>query len=251
MVDIKGIKNKMKTICYLSCGFPTIERSIDIARLYAMGGCDALELSFPAINPHREGAYIAERMQIAYKACSDYDAYMDATISYSKEYPQVEIFPLLYEEVILKIGAEKIVEFCKKANITTILSADFNDEHARTVVLENGIKIASPVTIKMEEADIKNALRNNGFVYMSAIPRNAEAAKNALPLETRIKKLKDLGINRPFYCGGGIKTPEDVKLIKSAGGDGFFLGSTLMDLYDRTDEMLALLREYKKAADHI
>lgn len=47
----------IKTICYLSFGYPTIEKSIEMAGRYIEGGCDAIEVSIPPKDPYRDSAF--------------------------------------------------------------------------------------------------------------------------------------------------------------------------------------------------
>ncbi len=35
-----------------------------------------------------------------------------------------------------------------------------------------------------------------------------------------------------YYCGVGVHAPEDVKLVKEAGGDAAFVGSTILKLHE-------------------
>ena len=51
----------IKTICYLSFGYPTIEKSIEMAGRYIEGGCDAIEVSIPPKDPYRDSASTALR----------------------------------------------------------------------------------------------------------------------------------------------------------------------------------------------
>ena len=48
----------IKTICYLSFGYPTIEKSIEMAGRYIEGGCDAIEVSIPPKDPYRDSAFL-------------------------------------------------------------------------------------------------------------------------------------------------------------------------------------------------
>ena len=243
----------MKFFCYLPLGWPSLEKSLEIARLYRENGCDGFEVSFPTDDPHREGEYIASRMKEAFALCGDYDIYMKAITELLTELPNTQIFPMVYQKVVRTIGAERFADFCTENGIDTILSADMNDSSIRDTLKRRGIKIASPVTIDMRESDIEQALENDGFVYISAFPRNPALyeGKNAMSLADRISKLKLLGLaDRPFYCGGGIKKPEDIAKIRAACGDGFFLGSSLMSLYENTEELVDTVKAFSKAANN-
>ena len=48
----------MNLICYLSNGYPTIEKSIEVAQTYVSAGCDMIEIDFPSRDPFLEGEFI-------------------------------------------------------------------------------------------------------------------------------------------------------------------------------------------------
>ena len=58
----------MKMVGYLSLGYPTLERSLEMADVYIEGGCNAVEISIPSPNPCYEKETIKTWMQEAYAA---------------------------------------------------------------------------------------------------------------------------------------------------------------------------------------
>lgn len=63
----------MKMVGYLSLGYPTLEKSIEMADIYIEYGCDAVEISIPSPNPCYEKETIRNWMQEAYRQNSDYE----------------------------------------------------------------------------------------------------------------------------------------------------------------------------------
>lgn len=57
----------MDLICYLSNGYPSLERSIEIAKDYVKGGCDIIEIDFPSRDPFLEGSTLLLVWQKHYK----------------------------------------------------------------------------------------------------------------------------------------------------------------------------------------
>lgn len=51
----------------------------------------------------------------------------------------------------------------------------------------------------------------------------------------------------PVYCGIGIRSPQDVTFIRESGGQGFFLGSTIMQYYEEPEKLTETIRAYKEA----
>ena len=103
----------IKTICYLSFGYPTIEKSIEMAGRYIEGGCDAIEVSIPPKDPYRDSAFLQELYRVALAQTDDYSKYLEGIGRMTEQYPSTEFFFVLYHEVIMAIGAER--------NVPTIL----------------------------------------------------------------------------------------------------------------------------------
>ena len=238
----------VKTICYLSFGYPAIEKSIEAAGYYIQGGCDAIEVSLPPKNPYRDSAFIQNLYKVALEQCDDYDQYLDGVGRMCDRYPDTEFFLILYHEVIMALGAEKVGAFCAKHGIHQLISGDLHDEAAIAALRRHGVKLARSVNYKMDEADIQRCIDADGFTYMAAFPAPGSYVKPGFEkLETCIRYLRERKVSEPIYCGAGIKGPEDAAKVKAAGGNGFFVGSSIIKLYDEPEKLIALIRAYRDA----
>lgn len=154
----------IKTICYLSFGYPTIEKSIEMAGRYIEGGCDAIEVSIPPKDPYRDSAFLQELYRVALAQTDDYSKYLEGIGRMTEQYPSTEFFFVLYHEVIMAIGAEKLGEFCEKHHIVNVISGDLHDPEAiadilivGTTLRRNG-SMAEPI----DEAQARALLRAAG-----------------------------------------------------------------------------------------
>ena len=82
----------IKTICYLSFGYPTIEKSIEMAGRYIEGGCDAIEVSIPPKDPYRDSAFLQELYRVALAQTDDYSKYLEGIGRMTEQYPSTEFF---------------------------------------------------------------------------------------------------------------------------------------------------------------
>lgn len=234
----------MRVIGYLTSGYPTLEKSIETARVYVEGGCDMLEISIPLEN-NREKPFLNEVMKQAYKACPDYDKHLDAIAEIAKQNSGVDITILIYNEVLLEIGVEKFVDFCVQNGIHDVNSANLTDAHALEVLDAKGVYLAGLVNYNLEDWRIKDALQSKGFVYCQAFPRAGQKLNPDYDtIGKLIPHLRELGIHQKIYCGGGISEPEHAKQVKDAGADGFFLGSSIIAMYDQPEELKAMIRSF-------
>lgn len=238
----------MKVICYLSYGYPSIEYSLKMAGCYYEAGADMMECSLPARDPYIDSEFIAGRMADALAACDDYDVYLEKLAEFRKEKPDFPITFLLYEHTMLEIGIDKLIAFMKANGIHDIIYAgNIDHPEVKKHLMEEGIGICSPVNHHMVEKDIEEALNSNSFTYMEAKPLTG-SREGFEELEPCISYLRERGFDRPIYCGVGIHTADDVRYAKAAGGDGVFIGSALIRQYDRPEEMMKTIAEFKAAA---
>lgn len=240
----------IKTICYLSFGYPSIEGSIEAAGYYVKGGCDAIEVSLPPHNPYRDNDYLKSLYKVALEQTQNYDDYLEGIARMTKKYPTTEFFLILYNEVIMSIGAEKVAKFCNENNINYVISGDLKSPEAIKILRDHGVKLARSVNYKMEEEDIQRCIETDGFTYMQAFPSPGQYIKPGFEeLETCIRYLRERKVSEPIFCGAGVKTPEDAARVKKAGGNGFFVGSSIIKMYEDPEKLIALIKEYKKAVN--
>lgn len=222
----------MELICYLSMGYPDLEKSIELADEYVCSGCDVIEVDFPAKNPYLENDLIASRMQSALKNTSDYEDYMETIQKIKANHPDTQIIVLVYEETIREIGQEAFIDFCQTNAILDVIYIGSKHPEMRTALMESGIRISSFVPYNLDDKAIKAAQNTNGFVYMQA-KTETDYHPDYPRLKDCIRHLKDeKKIDRPIYAGVGIRDENDVAMVKEAGADGVFVGSTVLRLHD-------------------
>lgn len=235
----------MEIICYLSNGYPTIESSYQMAVEYADAGCSMIEIDFPSRDPYLEGDYIADRMAKALAVCDDYKKYMDSMIAVKKRLPNVKLLVLAYENTVEEIGTKRFIEFCLENDFKDLLLVGLKNETIKNEIIASGIRVSCYVQYQMLPEEIQSAKESNGFVYMQAKP-NGEINPKYPELKDCIKYLRDCGINRPIYCGVGVHAPEDVRMVKEAGGDAAFVGSTILKLHEDIPEMKKMIQKFKE-----
>lgn len=235
----------MEIICYLSNGYPTIESSYQTAIEYADAGCKIMEIDFPSRNPYLEGEYIAGRMAKALQACNDYNKYMESIVAVKKRLPDMKLLVLAYENTVEEIGIQRFITFCLENDLKDILLVGLKDNTIKDRLMESGLRISCYVQYQLIPEEIEMAKRSTGFVYMQAKP--GKTVNPEYPeLKDCIAHLRDCGIDRPIYCGVGVHAPEDVKMVKEAGGDAAFVGSTILKLHEDVPAMKAMIRRFRE-----
>ncbi|MDD4700271.1 MAG: tryptophan synthase subunit alpha [Oscillospiraceae bacterium] len=235
----------MKLICYLSNGYPTISASETIAGYYATAGCDVIEIDLPARNPFLENDLIKSRMAEALKECDDYDKYMDNIRVIKRKYPNIKVLMVVYESTVKEIGVEKFIGFCLSNDIKDIIYVGLENEVIKNQMIQKGIQISCYVQFNMLDKEIESAKASNGFVYMQAVAAPGKINPKFPTLADCIKHLRNQGIDRPIYCGVGVSTPTDFKMVKDAKGDGAFVGSTILKLYNNPEALVETIKAFK------
>lgn len=233
----------MEIICYLSNGYPTIESSYEMAIEYADAGCTMIEIDFPSRDPYLEGEYIAGRMAKALEACDDYDKYMESMVAVKKRLPDIKLLVLAYENTVEEIGTERFISFCLENDFKDILLVGLKNNRIKDQIIAAGLRVSCYVQYQMLPEEIEMAKQSNGFVYMQAKPTK-EVNPQYPDLKSCIAHLRACGIERPIYCGVGVHAPEDVRMVKEAGGDAAFVGSTILKLHEDIPAMKEMIKKF-------
>lgn len=236
----------IKLIGYLSYGYPSIAESLERAKLYRAAGCRCLEVDFPTDNPFLDNALIQSRMRHAYGTCRDFEAYFDGIRQLRSQCPDVELLGLAYEHTILEMGLEFFISRYLASGLSDLILVGTQDGHLKQQLMEHGIRVASYVTFAMSQKELLDADTANGFVYMQAKP--STPSTDGPSLASCIADLRRRGISLPIYCGGGVAVPEDIEMIRQAGGNGAFLGSALLHQADE-ESVRTYLHDMLKAAE--
>lgn len=235
----------MKLICYLCNGYPTIEDSAKMAHTYVESGCDTIEIDFPSRDPFLESELIAGRMAKALEDCDDYDRYMQEMAEVKKELPSTDFILMTYENVIDEMGVEKFIAFCKDNGYLDIILVGLKDDTIKDQIIAAGLRVSCYVQFHLPEDEVEHALSSNGFTYLQAVPAPGQATAEHPTLRSCIEYLRERGLKNPIYCGVGVHTPEDAAMVKAAGADGAFVGSTILKLQDDPKALAAKIAEFK------
>lgn len=236
----------MKIICYLSNGYPSIAATYQMGIAYAAAGCDIIEIDLPSRDPFLESEYIAERMKKALSVCDDYKVYMDNMIRLKKTLKGTSYIVMIYENTLLEIGKENFIDFCVEHDFKDIILVGVRNNQNKLDLIENGIRVSCYVQYHLPEEEICQAKEANGFVYLQAKPTTGLTHEKHKELKDCINHLRGKGITQPIYCGVGLHSPEDVKLVKDSGGDAAFIGSAILKLQNDIPKMKEMIVRFKE-----
>lgn len=173
-----------------------------MADIYLECGCDAVEISIPSPNPCYEKESIRTWMQQAYAREPDHEVYFEAVRQIRQRHPDNEIYTMVYE--FNQVTPGRYAGFCREAGVGCVISANMTPESVR-ILDENGVARCSFGSFILDPKRLALCLRPGGLIYMQTKPFPGQTALPGYEtLDKVIGYMRDLGISRPIYCGGGI-----------------------------------------------
>jgi tryptophan synthase alpha chain len=176
----------------------------------------------------------------------NYDKYMEGMAKARKLLPDTKFIIMTYENTVLEIGVSRFVAFCKENGFEDIILVGPDGDTVKNELIDSGLKISCYVQFNLPEEEVRQALESNGFTYMQAVPAPGQATPQHPTLRSCIDYLRERGLKNPIYCGVGVHTPEDAQMVKEAGGDGIFVGSTILKLHDNVPALIEKIHEFKE-----
>lgn len=233
-----------KLICYLSLGYPSIEKSIDAAKAYVQSGCDIIEVGWPTYNAYLDSEFIGYTMKAALDACKEPEAYYQAILKIKESNPSAQVLLVAYEHTLEEIGVDRFMEFCIQNSILDLILVGTKDDCIKNKLMENGLRISCYIEYDLPDNQIAEARNSNSFVYLQAKP-TGRIKQGYETLEQCIGYVRNKEISAPIYCGVGISTRDDVQMASKAGADGVFIGSAVIKLQDQPESLKEFIKDLK------
>ena len=234
----------MRLICFLNHGSPSIEASHQTVSDYIQGGVDVIETDFPAEDPYYDSDYIKNRMWEALAKYPNYDTYIASVEKILKDHPGVRLYILIYEKTILKIGLDKFVAFMKRNHLEEMILVGTEYPHVRERLIDEKFKVSAFIQYHCPDDQIELARTTTGFIYLQATPSGLFHPVHK-DLKSIIKYLRDQGLTNEINCGIGIHSYDQLRMVKEAGADGAFIGTQVLLLHGKHEELIQKVKELK------
>lgn len=226
---------KLAYIPYLCCGYPTKEKTIEIAIELEKNGADALELGIPFSDPIADGPTIQKASNIALKHCKGVKEVLEIAKELRKNNFKIPIVIMSYYNPIYKFGIEKFCIDAKEAGIQAVAIPDLpleESEDLRNNLEKNGLEIVYFIALTTpKERMEKICEKTTGFVYVVSVKgttgERKELEKETKEVIERVKKISSV----PVILGFGISNEKQVKEAVEMGADGVIIGSKLITIY--------------------
>lgn len=217
-------------IPYVTAGFPSMERTVEIAVALADAGADVLELGVPFSDPVADGPVIQRASEAALAAGATLDGCLDAAEEIARRV-DMPVLLFSYYNPLLQYGLDRLASRLADARVGGVLVTDVVPDEAaplRDAMRPRGVDtifLAAPTSSDARLAKVAAAA--SGFVY--AVSRTGvtgtreEMTSSARALVERLRRHTDL----PIAVGFGVSAAEHVADVWSYA-DGAIVGSRLV-----------------------
>lgn len=236
---------KFSPVYYIINGWPTVEKTIEMADRYVEHSVSGIQICLPSTNPWGESRFIQDRMKHALDTYGhDYTIFMDAIREIRRRHPDLEFHQVLYNDVAESIGLDRFADYCLEIQTYTVMVDNLaTADHLNA----RGIRTTDFLMYDMPEEMVQRAVRTKNLVMLRSNNRYEDMPPRdgMSTWKQRIQWLRQRGVEGPIYPVSGISTKEQLQEIKEAGADGAYIGTVLMQLWDNEDALWAKLDEFK------
>ena len=210
----------MKLIPFLMPGFPSIRASHDVLLFLQTQRDVIIETALPTLQP--SGSALVQKVRkIVIRAgikaedvISTFRANRKQTamlmLHTEPDGQQLSQIHASFDYAIAPFDAEKVAQL---------------NASAATKRKNQNLATRFGAQVAPDDTDMEAKVRaSDGFVYLKTAAEREGDLFSENQIRGAIGKIKSIKAVEVF-CGFGVKTPADVRMLKSAGADGVFLGS--------------------------
>ena len=211
---------------YMMSGFPDAATSRSVARAYADGGADLIELGIPFSDPLADGPVIHAAATAALEAGATLETALEACSEVAADVPVVAMG---YTNMILATGEAEFAARLAEAGAAGAIVPDLplgEGQGIREAFAGAGLALV-PLVAPTTSPERRKEIWAEGFVYLvSTVGVTGERAGLPPELAELVAAAKSES-PVPVAVGFGISTPEQVAAV-GAEADGVIVGSRLV-----------------------
>lgn len=240
-------EQKKAFITYVTAGLPDYDTTKAIIRTQQEAGTDVIELGVPFSDPVADGPVIQDASYHSILNGTNLTGIFQMMKEIRQDGIEIPIIFMMYYNTILHYGMDAFVKTCKEAGVDGLIVPDlpFEEQEELQQALDREdaailIQLVSPVSGKRIPMILEHA---RGFVYcVSSMGVTGQAAtfhNDVIRYLTSVKEVSKI----PVMMGFGIRTPEDIALMKDII-DGAIVGSHFIRLLEDNGYDLDTVKEY-------
>ncbi|NSW76633.1 MAG: tryptophan synthase subunit alpha [Candidatus Atribacteria bacterium] len=237
---------------YLTFGYPSVPDFLELARICAEEGVDALEVGIPYSDPVADGPVI---QTTSYRALLQGVTPLLVKETMEKTSLSLPLVAMTYGNIVFRYGVDQFARDFSRAGFRGLIVADFPLEAKSLLAEANGfLEVILLLAVNSSPERIARiGEESKGFVYLVSGKGTTGAVDIDLGvLEKVVSILRSCTVS-PVLVGFGIHSPSRAREVASVS-DGVIVGSALLDFILKHQsernwkvEFGKLLREYRQA----
>ncbi len=202
---------------FLTAGFPTVERTIEILTEIEDYGVDFVELGMPFSDPLADGETIQQSSAVAIRNGMTLATYFEVMKIVRKK-TDLPVVYMGYLNQILQFGVEQFCRKCNEVNIECLIIPDLPlevyEREFKTIFEKHGLLISFLVTpTTSDERILKIEELTTGFMYVvSSSSITGRRGKITKKQRAHYEKIKAMKLNKPTMIGFGIHDKKSYEL---------------------------------------
>ena len=229
-------------VAFLTAGHPTKVAFRDLLRSVA-AGADVVEIGVPFTDPMADGVTIQRSSQVALAQGVTLTWILDELAVMPKL--DTPLLLMSYLNPLLSYGLDKLAATAARVGVCGFIVPDLpvdESDDMRAALDVTGVALVQMATPVTEPARLKRIGESSqGFVY--AVTMTGTTGKNVAVPEDVLSYLDRVraASRQPVCAGFGIRSREQVERL-SGHVDGVVVGSALIEVIERGDDITAFLR---------
>lgn len=194
---------------YCTAGYPQLNSTVDVMKCLQANGADLIELGMPYSDPLADGPVIQASSTKALQNGMTISKLFEQLKDFRKEI-SVPVVLMGYLNPLLQYGFENFCAKAAKVGIDGLIIPDipmyeYENEY-REIIKKYNLDFIFLVTPETSEERIKKLDQlSSGFLYAVSSSSITGSDKDFSPVETYLKKLKEMNLKNPILVGFGIK----------------------------------------------
>jgi tryptophan synthase alpha chain len=232
-------------IPFVTCGYPTKAKTLDLLKACAAGGADRIELGIPWSDPLADGPVIQETSRIAIEqGTTMLDAFRIA-----ESFREAPLLFMTYVNPVLQFGLPRFFAHAARAGLRGLIIPDLPPEESGAMRRAAAIPLVflcSPTTTGARIRLIDRLSRD--FIYLVSV-RGVTGARTAMAadLGAFVKRVRRVS-RRPLCVGFGISTPAQARDVAKVA-DGVIVGSAILKRAGNPRDVERFVRNLRQAID--
>lgn len=252
IVEVNNRNEKALTI-FLTAGFPSVGKFVELALKIEQAGADILEIGLPFGDSLADGPVIQSSYTVALKNNVNLLTTFEL-VSELRKQSQIPIVIMSSSNPVLAFGKKKFVQNCQDTKVDGIIIPDipleeYDDFYKNDFIGTDKILLTTPTSSEKRISTIDE--KSSGFVYcVSVVGTTGVREKFDDYVLRNLERTYSIVKNNKMQIGFGISTPEDIKKF-SPFCDGVIVGSAIVKSLanddDKFSKTIELVKELKRA----